>query len=393
VAKTLLLTGGTGFIGSHLAARFIEQGHFIYFLARADRRLSAEERILRALAPLLTPAKDRYRVLDGELTLPLEIDTGDIDEVWHCAASLSFKETERDNTFAANVTGTKNLLRWIERRNIQRLHHISTAYVVGDQGGVAGEDELERGQGFHNPYEESKLAAEHSVRTWSERTGGRATIYRPSIIVGDSRTGFAPKFGGYHTCARHFLAVRQILQADLQQNPGRYAESGIKSRGALLHLPVYFPGIPDTLVNILPIDLAVDAMLACSKSDGTFHITNSQPIRLDRLVGMSMESMGISGVAVGNASAVTHPLIFQLNEQIKQAVKYFRPYAAYGANSPIFDQTNTMRILGRPLRLEITEPFLRCILSSTSGARPPSRRKSSDDAGRRKRPAQRLSIN
>jgi len=173
VAKTFLLTGGTGFIGSHLAARLLQQGHFIYFLARADRRLSAEERILRALAPLWTPAKDRFRVRDGDLTLPLEIDAGEIDEVWHCAASLSFKATERDNTFAANLTGTKNLLQWIERRNIQRLHHISTAYVVGDQGGVAGENELERGQGFHNPYEESKLAAEQSVRESPTMIEGR----------------------------------------------------------------------------------------------------------------------------------------------------------------------------------------------------------------------------
>jgi nucleoside-diphosphate-sugar epimerase len=111
MSKTLLLTGGTGFIGSHLATRLLQEGHFVYFLARADRHLSAEGRILRALAPLLTSAKDQYRVLQGDLTLPLEIDARDIDEVWHCAASLSFKGTERVKTFAANVTGTKNLLR------------------------------------------------------------------------------------------------------------------------------------------------------------------------------------------------------------------------------------------------------------------------------------------
>lgn len=392
MAKTLLLTGGTGFLGSHLAARLLQQGHYIYFVARADRRLSAEERILRALEPLLTPAKPQYRVLDRELTLPLEIDTGDIDEVWHCAASLSFKETERDKTFAANVTGTGNLLRWIGRKNIQRLHHISTAYVVGDRGGLAGENELEQGQGFHNPYEESKLEAERRVRRWSRKTGRRVTIYRPSVIVGDSRTGFAPKCDGYYSCARHFLAVKQCVQIDLHKNPGRYAESGIKNRSALLHLPVYFPGAPDTLVNILPIDLAIEAMLACSKSDGTFHITNSQPIRLDRLVEMTMNSMGISGVAVGKASAATDRLIHQLNEHIKQAVKYFGPYAAYGANSPIFDQTNTMRILGRPLEFEITEPFVHRILSSVSKANAPFRAQSATSAGQQKRSAQSLSV-
>ena len=392
MAKTLLLTGGTGFIGSHLAARLLQEGHFIYFFARGDRNLGAQGRILQALAPLLTPPKDQYRVLEGELTLPLEIAVGKIDEVWHCAASLSFKETQRVKTFAANVTGTDNLLRFIERNGIGRLHHVSTAYVVGDRGGVAREDELERGQRFHNPYEESKMRAEQSVRRWSVETGGRATIYRPSIIVGNSQTGFAPKDGGYHTCARYFFAKRQILEADLRNNPGFYEGSGITAGDGVLHLPVYFPGMPETLVNILPVDFAVEAILECSQSDGTFHITNSKPIRLDRLVRMTMESIGISGVAVGGASCGNHPAVFQLNEQTKQVVKYFQPYAAYGADSPIFDQTNTARILGRPLQFEITEPFLRCILSSVSEARPPSRKKSSDNANGRKRPAQRLSI-
>ena len=391
MAKTLLLTGGTGFIGSHLAARLLQEGHFVYFLARADRHLSAEERILRALAPLITPVKGQYRVLHGELTSPLEID-GEIDEVWHCAASLSFKETERAKTFAANVDGTKNLLRFMTHSGIQRLHHVSTAYVVGGRGGAAREDVLERGQGFHNPYEESKMKAEQWVRRWSEETGGLATIYRPSIIVGNSQTGFAPKCAGYYTCARYFFAMKQILDADLWKNPGSYETSGIKRCGAFLHLPVYFPGLADTLVNILPIDLAVEAILECSKSVGTFHITNARPIRLDRLVEMTMESMGISGVAVGATTSATHPMIFQLNERIKNAVKHFQPYAEYGANGPIFDQANTMRMLGRPLQFEITEPFLRFILNSAPGVMPSGRRKSLDGAERRKAPYQRLPI-
>src|SRR5262245_17569021 len=142
--KNVLLTGGTGFVGSHLTHRLLQEGHCVTALARGSRTESARDRITRALSRIAGNGRpdvdiDRLHVLEGDITAAnlgmhanvAQSVAGKMDELWHCAASLSFTEEAREEIFRMNVDGTRNVLDFVERSPARRLHHVSTAYVAG----------------------------------------------------------------------------------------------------------------------------------------------------------------------------------------------------------------------------------------------------------------------
>lgn len=365
-AKRILLTGGTGFLGSHIAAELMRQGHFVVFLARSNVQFHAEDRILRVLSRLTSLNKNQYRVFEGDLTSPIvpNMAMGKIDEVVHCAASLSFKEEDRIETMTTNVTGTKHLLDFMSRLGIGTLHNLGTAYTAGKKNGVVMESEI--GQEFYNPYEESKAREEELIHEWSSKTGGKYFIYRPSVVVGDSKTGFTTSFSGYYTVARGFCLLKKMIEADLKKNSrSRYYNCGITNGENGLFLPIYFPGSPDTMVDILPVDILVKAIMKIADSGipGTYHLTNATPVKFRWLLAVSLLEIGIMGVTIGEPLEKNiNPVLLQLNEALKQTVKYYQPYASYGLNGPAFDQTNTIKILGSELKFKITKNYIRTII-------------------------------
>jgi hypothetical protein len=98
-----------------------------------------------------------------------------------------------------NVLGAENILalarRFAERGKLHRLDYVSTTYIAGDRRGLCREDEIDLGQGHRNEYERSKRVAELAVDR-ERKKGLPVAVHRPSIIVGDSRTGKASSFKG-----------------------------------------------------------------------------------------------------------------------------------------------------------------------------------------------------
>jgi thioester reductase-like protein len=203
----VLLTGATGFVGMELMARYLERTERpVLAIVRAGSDEAAGERIDGVLENLFGDRAgqyaDRVTAVAGDLTAPrLGLDStrwervaGESTMIVHGAASVSFN-LSLEEARAINVEGTRRMLELADFSRelgvLERYAQISTAFVAGDHVGPFSESDLDVGQSFHNSYEQSKFESEHLVRA---RPGLPFTILRPSIVVGDSNSGWTAAF-------------------------------------------------------------------------------------------------------------------------------------------------------------------------------------------------------
>src|SRR5215813_2099671 len=115
--KRIVITGATGFLGSHLTARLLQDGCRVTALARRKSG-SARRRVESVLQEVEVANLSNLEVIEGDISLPelgmsasaKQRILSTTDEVWHCAASLSFQHEDRDEIFRMNVAGTRNVL-------------------------------------------------------------------------------------------------------------------------------------------------------------------------------------------------------------------------------------------------------------------------------------------
>ncbi len=203
----LLLTGSTGFVGMELLARALERtDRSVVSLVRAPDDAAARVRVDGVLDDLFGARagefRGRVRAVAGDLERPglgLRARTREeiaerVTTVVHSAASVSFTLPLAEAR-AVNVEGTRHVLEIAELAasrgdGLDCYGHISTAYVAGDHHGPFSEDAHDLGQSFRNTYEQTKFEAEALVRA----AGLPTRILRPSIIVGDRRSGWTAAF-------------------------------------------------------------------------------------------------------------------------------------------------------------------------------------------------------
>jgi len=203
----VLLTGATGFLGMELLVRLLERSdRDVVTIVRADDDRKAEERMSGVLSTLFAPGdvqavRGRVRAVAGDLesrdlglaTATRDRLTSEISAIAHCAASISFTQP-LEEARRINVTGTNAVMALASEAYangaLERVVHVSTAYVAGERDGRILESEGDVGQSFRNTYEQTKLEAESLVNDCDAPT----TILRPSIVVGDSVTGWTPAF-------------------------------------------------------------------------------------------------------------------------------------------------------------------------------------------------------
>jgi thioester reductase-like protein/NAD(P)-dependent dehydrogenase (short-subunit alcohol dehydrogenase family) len=173
----------------------------------------------------------------------------------HCAAIYDITAGEAEQR-AANVEGTRAVT-GLARRLDATLHHVSSIAVAGDFAGEYTEDDFDVGQQLPTPYHQTKFEAESLVRS---APGLRYRIYRPAVVVGDSRTG------------------------EMDKVDGPYYLFGVLAKLAVLpsFTPILLPDMGRT--NIVPVDYVVDALVALMHAEGsdgrTFHLTAPKTIGL-----------------------------------------------------------------------------------------------------------------
>jgi thioester reductase-like protein len=183
-----------------------------------------------------------------------------VTEIYHLAAVYDLS-VGRELGMRVNVVGTRHVLDFAERcTSLRRFHYVSTCYVSGRYDGVFGENDLDRGQHFNNFYEETKFLAEVEVRN-RIATGLPATIYRPSVVVGDSATGATQKFDGPYFVMQWLLRQPRLAILPVVGRPTRY-RFNVVPRDFMVNALERVTGDPATIGKCLaladPAPLTVD---------------------------------------------------------------------------------------------------------------------------------------
>jgi len=196
----ILLTGATGYLGTLLLARLLDEpdGPQILCPVRARDHAAARARVDAVLDRIwCDPGADRRRRV---IAVPADICDGvrhpavrAVTHVVHCAAAVRFDQSQAAARHS-NVTGTRRVLEMAERApRLERIVHVSTAFVAGRHAGRFLETDLDVGQSFRNTYEQTKFEAELLV-TERAASGLPVVTARPSIVMGEARTGWTTSF-------------------------------------------------------------------------------------------------------------------------------------------------------------------------------------------------------
>jgi len=368
----LLLTGATGLLGSYLLRDLLLAGRPVAVIARRERKRSAAERV----EGLVTDWEQRLglrlprpHVLDGDLTRPAcGLDAAAVRwvgdhcrELLHNAASLSFKGTSRDEEpWVTNVGGTAHVLELAARAGLRRLHQVSTAYVCGLRTDVVAEADLDVGQEFGNDYERSKAEAERMVRAAPHLDS--VTVYRPSIIVGDTVTGYTSTYHGFFAALRlgHTLLTRVPL--------------GSTSGLALLALMGVDPAARKNFVPVDWVARVIATLVGRPESHGrTFHVTHPEPLATGTVAATIQEAVE----TYSRAAAADDPdrrderwFADNLQHELEVYQRYFR-------HDPTFDRANLLAHAGDLLCPALDRPTLlrmaRFAIEHEFGRRPAAR--------------------
>jgi NAD(P)-dependent dehydrogenase (short-subunit alcohol dehydrogenase family) len=243
------VTGATGFIGRHLVERLLEREGDIYVLVREGSQEKLDALIERWGAP------DRIKPVVGDLSESrLGVDPGSlpqIDHFFHLAAIYDMTADETRNALL-NVGGTQNAVDLANALDAGRFHHISSIAVAGLYKGTFNEDMFDEGQPLAHPYHRTKFESEKLVR---ERVKSPWRVYRPSVVVGNSKTGEMDKIDGPYY---FFKAIQRIRHA----------------------LPQWFPlvSVEWGWTNIVPVDYVAAAIDHIAHQEGldgqAFHVVD-----------------------------------------------------------------------------------------------------------------------
>jgi long-chain acyl-CoA synthetase len=341
VSGALFLTGGTGFLGMELIARMLDAGDGpdIYVAVRAHDQLAAETRLAETIGRLYeTPPESiaRLHSVRADLTAPgLGVSASDrrrlaadVVRVIHCAASISFTlplEVARE----VNVTGTERVLELAAGLpQLERLVHVSTAFVSGRSPAVFDESQLGGGD-FRNTYEQTKMEAEAAVRA----ADLPAVVVRPSIVVGESQSGWTSAFN--------------VLYWPLQAF----------ARGLL---PLV-PADPEGVVDMVPVDYVADVIehaVHAPNAHGTYHaVAGNRAISVAELIDGVCRELGLAPPSLTPPEALEddHPAAI---------------FAPYFDVSTRFDDERANRLLDGekpPGPLSYLSPLLEFALASRWG--------------------------
>jgi NAD(P)-dependent dehydrogenase (short-subunit alcohol dehydrogenase family) len=297
------VTGATGFIGKRLVARLLaRKGAIVYFLVREKSAKRADE-----LLDYWGVDKTRAVAVHGDLTLPglgitkterSKLAHKTITHFLHLAAVYDLKADEESQRIA-NIDGTRNVVAFANELGATCFHHVSSIAAAGLYEGVFREDMFDEAENLDHPYFSTKHESEKIVR---EECQVPWRVYRPGIVVGDSRTGEMDKIDGPYYFFKLIQRLRQLL-------------------------PPWMPtiGLEGGRINLVPVDFVVAALDHLAHKKGLdrkcFHLVDPEPKR----VGEVLNTFAKAGHAPSMSVYVNAALLGFIPRGVKKGLLALTP--------------------------------------------------------------------
>jgi thioester reductase-like protein len=283
--ETIFLTGFPGFIAGRLVERLATPETQFFLLVQPQFLEKAAQDVERIASETKIPLEN-FALIEGDITREnLGISEEDSEavlaettDVFHLAAIYDLA-VEKDLAYRVNVEGTKNVNDLVRKMpNLRRYNYVSTCYVAGRRTGEILENELEHDAGFRNYYEETKYFAEVEVENLKEELP--VTIFRPSVVVGDSKTGETAKYDGIYSVIFYLKKFPSLLRL-------------VNVGNRIVRL------------NLVPVDFVVEGIAALSKDEKaigkTIALADPNPLTTDLICDAIAEAM------TGKKSVITPP--------------------------------------------------------------------------------------
>lgn len=283
--RIAFVTGFPGFIAERLVARLAREVDYFYLLVQPQFAEGAR-RSVSSIAANSKATASRFDIVEGDITAPdlglsaedLQNVRSGVTEVFHLAAVYDLA-VPKDVAYAVNLDGTRNVNEFARSLPLlERYNYISTCYVAGKRTGRILETDLEHDAGFRNHYEETKYLAEMEVEKLKAELP--VTIFRPSVVVGDSKTGETAKYDGIYSLINYLRRAPNLLR--------------------LINV-----GNRDVKLNLVPVDFVVEGIAALSSDEDalgkTIALADPDPLATSELFD------AIAGNLSGKESVLTPP--------------------------------------------------------------------------------------
>ncbi|MCL2778518.1 MAG: SDR family oxidoreductase [Polyangiaceae bacterium] len=272
--EVVLLTGFPSFIARKMCTELVRSPTtFVHAIVPPKFEAEAKE----AYCALSQNEQARVNLIEGDAAaidlglsgVEFKALAGEIDRIHHMA-QITDVGADKKHVEHVNLGGAREILEFgAACRGIQNLVFHSSAHVSGDRRGIVLEEELEKGQNFHNCVEESLARSEKMMRAAMPKIP--ICVVRHTIVVGDSQTGEIDRFEGPY-----------FLISLIVTSPPDF--------------PIALPGRAETPLYLVPVDYVVRATRAIGRDPRapgrTFHIGDSSPLTVKRVFELVAAACG-----------------------------------------------------------------------------------------------------
>ncbi len=180
----ILVTGGTGLVGCHLLYSLVKENKKVRALHRKNSKTDSVRKVFSYYSKDYKKLFDKIEWIEGDINdiTSLDVAFKNINEIYHCAAFISFSNQDLSAMKKINVEGTANMINSAIDKKINKFCYVSTIAAIGERKNISI-DEKCKWKENNNPYSKTKHDAELEVwRGISE--GLNAVIVNPGVIIG-----------------------------------------------------------------------------------------------------------------------------------------------------------------------------------------------------------------